>query len=149
MKNIIEKAILEVLDTQALQIDKLHAVSEVWANIYAKFDELTEIRNSKIYALLLDFINNPTNEMAHKVNNTWMHEYGYSDCCYFKANVDNNQWSLAIMSNDRHWDPCLVKYTNETGFRLDDDINALKEKLNIQSQKFTQAINSFINGKEV
>lgn len=140
---------MEKLLGQVLQINKMHAVSQVWEGIYDNYEDLMEIRNSSLYTLLLDFTNKPTSEMAHKLNNTWVHNYDYSDRCYFKANVDDNQWSLAIMSNDRYWSPCIVQYTSETGFQFNDDITALKEKLDIQTQKLTQIINNFVNGKEV
>lgn len=136
---------MEKLISQMSQINKMHTTSQIWIDTYDNFDALTAIKNSPLYTLLYNFTINPTSEIAQKINNIWQDDIydSYKGSCYFKANVNDNKWSLVILSNNRYWDPCIVKYTSETGLQLNDDINALKSKLDKLTEELTQLIGEF------
>lgn len=138
------------MDKLIKQIKEMHLMGRIWTEIHEDFEELTKIRNSSIYDLLVKFTNKPTNKLLYKVNhielkNTYEQ---FNLCCSIDAKVDNGNWSLVIKHCDRYWDPHITSYTSETGLRLDDDIKLLKEKLDKQTEKLTQAINNLTNGKE-
>lgn len=136
---------MEKLISQMSQINKMHTTSQIWIDTYDNFDALTAIKNSPLYTLLYNFTINPTSEIAQKINNIWQDDIydSYKGSCYFKANVNDNKWSLAILSNNRYWDPYIVKYTSETGLQLDNDIDALKSKLDKLTEELTQLIGEF------